>query len=201
MMMIFIASSSFGGGTFTAWKRRSSEAVLLDRLAILRRSRCTNALNLAAAQGQQARMFAASSEPSADPAPTSVCSSSMNTIEFTILHQLLHDPRRSRSSSCPRYFVPATISEKIQRQHALVRQEARHLAVGDLLRQSFSNCQSYPRPARRSAPDYSSSFGIGSGSRGPLRCRAPPADRAPADSPHSPSRSRENSASIDCSPR
>jgi len=35
--------------------------------------------------------LAASSEPSAEPAPTSVCSSSMKMMALLVLHQLLHD--------------------------------------------------------------------------------------------------------------
>ena len=56
------------------------------------------------------KMFAASSEPSADPAPTRVCSSSINTmtLEFSVSSFMI---ALSRSSNCPRYLVPATISE------------------------------------------------------------------------------------------
>ena len=57
-------------------------AVLLDRLAVLGRRGGADALNLAAAESAGFRMLAASSEPSADPAPTRVCSSSMKMMEF-----------------------------------------------------------------------------------------------------------------------
>ena len=80
-MMILIASASLGGGTFTAWKRRSSErSFSID----LRYSAGVVAPMhwISPRESAGFRMFAASSEPSADPAPTSVCSSSMNTIEF-----------------------------------------------------------------------------------------------------------------------
>ena len=56
------------------------------------------------------RMLAASSDPSADPAPTSVCSSSMNTMMFGFSVSSFMIAFR-RSSNWPRYFVPATISE------------------------------------------------------------------------------------------
>ena len=45
----------------------------------------------------------------------------------------------SRSSNCPRYLVPATISERSSAEHALVGQEARHFAVGDALRQTLDD--------------------------------------------------------------
>ena len=56
------------------------------------------------------RMLAASSDPSAEPAPTSVCSSSMKITMFgvSVSSRMIV---LSRSSNWPRYFVPATISE------------------------------------------------------------------------------------------
>ena len=56
------------------------------------------------------RMLAASSEPSAEPAPTSVCSSSMKMMMFgvSVSSRMIVF---SRSSNWPRYLVPATISE------------------------------------------------------------------------------------------
>ena len=53
------------------------------------------------------RMFAASIEPSALPAPTMVCISSMKTITLGLFFSSLL-MERMRSSNCPRYFVPAT---------------------------------------------------------------------------------------------
>ncbi len=44
-----------------------------------------------------------------------------------------------RSSNWPRYLVPATMSEKIQSQNALVGEEAGHFAVGDALRQALDD--------------------------------------------------------------
>ncbi len=56
------------------------------------------------------RMLAASSDPSAEPAPTRVCSSSMKITMFGVSVSSFMIVLR-RSSNCPRYFVPATISE------------------------------------------------------------------------------------------
>src|SRR3979411_2823324 len=99
-------------------------------------------------------MLAASSEPSADPAPTSVCNSSMKMMEFcdsisSFMIVLI------RSSNCPRYLVPATINE---RSSARIRLSARNdgtspsaircagpsqraafLSPRDTLRQAFDN--------------------------------------------------------------
>ena len=57
------------------------------------------------------RIFAASSEPSAEPAPTRVCSSSIKMIAFRFsINSFMMVFKRS--SNWPRYFVPATISER-----------------------------------------------------------------------------------------
>ena len=97
-----------GGSTFTAWNRRSSDRSFsmyfrysAGVVAPMQRISPRDRAGL--------RMFAASSEPSADPAPTSVCSSSMNTMMFGFSVSSFMIALR-RSSNCPRYFVPATIS-------------------------------------------------------------------------------------------
>ena len=76
-----MASGSLGGGTFTAWKRRSSErSFSMD----LRNSAGVVAPMhwISPRESAGFRMLAASSEPSAEPAPTSVCSSSMKMMAF-----------------------------------------------------------------------------------------------------------------------
>src|SRR5215471_19108471 len=55
-------------------------------------------------------MLAASSEPSAEPAPTSVCSSSIKMMQFWFSISSFMMVFR-RSSNCPRYLVPATLSQ------------------------------------------------------------------------------------------
>ena len=52
-------------------------------------------------------MLAASSVPSAPPAPTSVCSSSMKATTLALRSSSI--TWRRRSSNSPRYFVPATM--------------------------------------------------------------------------------------------
>ncbi len=84
------------------------------------------------------RMFAASSEPSADPAPTSVCSSSMNTMMFgfSVSSFMI---ALSRSSNWPRYFVPGDNQRDVERQDSLVGQEVRNVAAEDLLREPLDD--------------------------------------------------------------
>ena len=75
------ASSSLGGSTFTDWKRRSSERSFSidfrNSPGVVAPMHCTSPRERAGF-----KMFAASSEPSAEPAPTSVCNSSMKMMEF-----------------------------------------------------------------------------------------------------------------------
>ena len=55
-------------------------------------------------------MFAASAAPSAAPAPTMVCSSSMKTITSPSASETSRNTALSRSSNSPRYLVPAIIA-------------------------------------------------------------------------------------------
>ena len=68
-------------------------------------------------------MFEASIEPSAAPAPTTVCSSSMKRISSSEAPRISSITVFSRSSNSPRYFVPAIIparSSEITRRPASV---------------------------------------------------------------------------------
>src|SRR6266849_5599996 len=105
-----MASSSLGAVTLTDWKRRSSERSFSTDL---RYSPGVVAPMhwISPRLSAGFRMLAASSEPSAEPAPTSVCSSSMKTIAFWLSISSFMMVF-SLSSNCPRYFVPATISER-----------------------------------------------------------------------------------------
>ena len=62
----------------------------------------------------------------------------MNTMEFWLsINSFMMV--LSRSSNWPRYFVPATISERSSDKNALVGQERRHIAIGNALRQAFDD--------------------------------------------------------------
>ena len=96
----------------TGWKRRSRAA---SRSMYLRYSSSVVApMHWSSPRDSGGlRMLAASIAPSAAPAPTSVCSSSMNrTASFVLRSSSMIF--LSRSSNSPRYFVPAT-SEPMSR--------------------------------------------------------------------------------------
>ena len=71
------------------------------------------------------RMLAASSDPSAEPAPISEWISSMKTIRSRLSRSSFKIPL-SRSSNCPRYLVPATINDK---SRATMRRAARKIGT------------------------------------------------------------------------
>ena len=101
-----IVCSSVGSSTMTGWKRRSRAA---SRSMYLRYSSSVVApMHWSSPRASGGlRMLAASIAPSAAPAPTSVCSSSMNrTASFVLRSSSMIF--LSRSSNSPRYLVPAT---------------------------------------------------------------------------------------------
>ena len=105
-MRISIVCSSVGSSTMTGWKRRSSAASFSMYLryssSVVAPMHCSSPRDSGGL-----RMFAASIAPSAAPAPTSVCSSSMNRIA-SLVFRSSSMIFLSRSSNSPRYFVPAT---------------------------------------------------------------------------------------------
>ena len=109
---ISIVCSSVGSSTMTGWKRRSRAA---SRSMYLRYSSSVVApMHCSSPRASGGlRMFAASIAPSAAPAPTSVCSSSMKRMASLVLRSssMIF---LSRSSNSPRYLVPAT-SEPMSR--------------------------------------------------------------------------------------
>ena len=107
MASVFFSS---GSPTCTLWKRRSSAASFSMNL---RYSASVVAPMTRISPRPRAgfRIFAASTAPSALPAPTMVCSSSMKRI--TLPSRRTSSSRtRMRSSNSPRYFVPATMPDR-----------------------------------------------------------------------------------------
>ncbi len=98
--------SSVGSSTMTGWKRRSRAA---SRSMYLRYSSSVVApMHCSSPRARGGlRMLAASMAPSAAPAPTSVCSSSMKRTASLVLRSSSMIFLR-RSSNSPRYLVPAT---------------------------------------------------------------------------------------------
>ncbi len=102
-----MVSSTLGCRTTIGWKRRSSAASFSMRF------RYSSSV-VAPTQRSSPRasagfsMLLASIAPSAAPAPTSVCSSSMNRMIRPAASVTSFSRALSRSSNSPRYFVPAT---------------------------------------------------------------------------------------------
>ncbi len=102
-------SATDGSPTKTGWKRRSSAASFSMCLrysssvvAPIARSSPRASIGLS--------MFAASTAPSAAPAPTIVCSSSMKRMSSPAAFWISVSTAFSRSSNSPRYFEPASIA-------------------------------------------------------------------------------------------
>ena len=100
-------STTLGASTLTVWKRRSRAAsfsmYLRYSLSVVAPTHCSSPRERAGLM-----MFEASMAPSAEPAPTMVCSSSMKRMMFLLL-RISSITALMRSSNCPRYLVPATM--------------------------------------------------------------------------------------------
>ena len=104
---IWMVDSTLGCSTSTGWKRRSSA------LSFSRCFRYSSSVVAPIARSlPRARagfsMLPASMLPSVFPAPTSVCSSSMNRITLPAAFSISVSSAFSRSSNSPRYFAPAS---------------------------------------------------------------------------------------------
>ena len=100
-------SSTVGSSTITGWKRRSSAASfsmwLRYSASVVAPMQCSSPR---ASIGLS--MLPASIAPSAAPAPTTVCSSSMNSRIRPSAALISCSTAFSRSSNSPRYLAPAT---------------------------------------------------------------------------------------------
>ena len=106
-----MVSSTVGSPTSTCWKRRSSAGSFSmfwrnssSVVAPTIRSSPRASIGLS--------MLPASIEPSASPAPTTVCISSMNVMIWPSESLISSRTALSRSSNSPRYFAPATIAPR-----------------------------------------------------------------------------------------
>ena len=102
-----IVSSTVGSSTITVWKRRSSAASFsiycLYSSSVVAPIQCSSPR---ASIGFN--ILPASSAPSVLPAPTIVCSSSINRMICPSLFLTSSSTAFSRSSNSPRYLAPAT---------------------------------------------------------------------------------------------
>ena len=109
---IWIVSSTDGSPTKTCWKRRSRAGSFSIRsrysssvVAPIIRSSPRASIGLS-------MLPASIAESPPAPAPTTVCSSSMNVITWPPESLISSSTALSRSSNSPRYFAPATIAAR-----------------------------------------------------------------------------------------
>ena len=100
-------SAALGSPTSTGWNRRSSAASFSMCLRYSSRVVAPTARSSPRASIGFSRL-AASTAPSAAPAPTIVCSSSMNRMIRPSAELISASTAFSRSSNSPRYFEPAS---------------------------------------------------------------------------------------------
>ena len=132
-------SSTDGSPTSTCWKRRSSAAsfsmcLRYSSSVVAPTSRSSPRASIGLI------MLPASIAPSpVAPAPTMVCSSSMNVMIWPAEFLISLSTALSRSSNSPRYFAPATIEPRSSETTRLVAQALRHVAGDDALGQALDD--------------------------------------------------------------
>ena len=103
---MLIVSSTVGSPTITGWNRRSSAA----SFSMYFRYSSSVVAPIVCSSPRASigfSMFDASIDPSAAPAPTTVCSSSMKRMTWPCASVISFSTAFSRSSNSPRYFAPA----------------------------------------------------------------------------------------------
>ncbi len=103
---MLIVSSTVGSSTMSGWNRRASAASFSTYLRYSSSVVAPTQCNSPRASAGLIRL-AASIAPSALPAPTSVCISSMNRMISPAAAVISFSTAFSRSSNSPRYFAPA----------------------------------------------------------------------------------------------
>src|SRR5450759_802520 len=118
-----MVSSTVGSPTNTCWKRRSSAASFSIR--------CRYSVSVVAPTIRSSprasigfSMLPASIAPSAAPAPTTVCNSSMKVMTSPALSLISDSTALSRSSNSPRYLAPATIAPRSSATNRLLRRDS-----------------------------------------------------------------------------
>ena len=135
---MLIVSSTVGSPTSTGWKRRSSAA----SFSMYFRYSSSVVAPIVCSSPRASigfSMLEASIEPSAAPAPTTVCSSSMKRMTWPSASAISLRTAFSRSSNSPRYFAPATSAPMSSATMRLFLQAFGHVAADDALRQPFDD--------------------------------------------------------------
>ena len=119
-----------GSPTNTGWKRRSSagsfSTCLRYSFTVVAPMACSSPRASAGFS-----MLPASIAPSAAPAPTMVCISSMKRTTFPSEATTSFSTALSRSSNSPRYFAPGDHRGEVEGEEPLPLQPLRHVAVHD----------------------------------------------------------------------
>ncbi len=133
---MLIVSSTVGSPTCTGWKRRSSAASFS---MCLRYSSSVVAPIVCSSPRASIGLsrLDASIDPSAAPAPTTVCSSSMNSTTWPWASATSLRTAFSRSSNSPRYLAPATSAPMSSATIRLLLQAFGHVAAHDALGEAF----------------------------------------------------------------
>ena len=133
-----MVSSTDGSATKTGWKRRASAASfsMCFRYSskVVAPTQCSSPRASAGFN-----ILEASIAPSALPAPTRVCSSSMKTTISPPAAAISCRTAFKRSSNSPRNFAPATMAARSSGQEPLVLQGLGHVAIDDSLGQAFDD--------------------------------------------------------------
>src|SRR5881398_805783 len=118
-----IVSSTDGSPTYTGWKRRSRAGSF--SMCLRYSSRVVAPTTCSSPRARAGfSMLEASTAPSAAPAPTSVCSSSMKTMYFPSALVISLSTALSRSSNSPRYLVPAIRVPRSSPTRCLLRSDS-----------------------------------------------------------------------------
>ena len=135
---IEIVSSTVGSPTNTGWKRRASAAsfsmCLRYSSSVVAPMQCSSPRASAGFSRLEASIA-----PSALPAPTRVCISSMNRMISPSAAVISDSTAFSRSSNSPRIFGAGDQGAQVERQQLLVLQRFRHVAVDDAQRQALDD--------------------------------------------------------------
>ena len=108
---MLMVSSTLGWSTTTGWKRRSSAASF--SMCLRYSSRVVAPMQRSSPRASAGlSMLPASMAPSAAPAPTRVCSSSMKRMILPSEPVTSLSTALSRSSNSPRYLAPATMAPR-----------------------------------------------------------------------------------------
>ena len=133
-----MVSATLGSPTSTGWNRRSSAASF--SMCLRYSSRVVAPITRSSPRASAGlSMLLASTAPSAAPAPTMVCSSSMKVMYFPSLSVSSFTTALSRSSNSPRILGAGEQLADVERHQLPVAERLGHVAVHDALGQALDD--------------------------------------------------------------